>query len=153
MRAVNALFALVLLVSAVPLAAQSGAPVAPAVAQMRDAATGGDLRSARLAAEAIIRDGGDRTATVEALFVLAQVEHAEGHPLRAADALDRAAAQAAANGDVVAQARALLDASLAYAAQGRSAQAASRAARLRPLLRSAVLPAELRAQVESRLNR
>lgn len=150
MRSLTALFALALLPLAAPLAAQSSAPAT--VAQMHAAASHGDLGAARRAAEQIVRDGRNEPASVQALLFLAQVDHAQGRPLRAADALDRAAVQAAAFGDPVAQTRALIDAATIYVAEGRMAQAAERVERLRPLLHSPFLPAALRMEVAQRFH-
>lgn len=153
MRSLTALFALALLPLAAPLAAQSHTPAASLIEQLRHEASHGEVRSARRAAEAVVREGRDGLASVEALLFLAQMDHADGRRMRAADALDRAAVEAAKHGDPVAQTRALLDAATIYVSEGQMARAAARVEQLRPLLRSPYLPAELRAEAEGRLNR
>ena len=81
-----------------------------------------------------------------ALWELANVVHVS-EPVRAAELLDEAAAEAETHGDPVAQARALLAAAVLYQQAGRTEEARARVERLRPMLRSPYLPEELRAEL------
>lgn len=160
MRTTTALVALAALAAAVPAPAQSRAykPAAgvvaaatPTVQQMRDALAAGDLPWARRLAVSIVRADDSPAATYEALWLIAQMEHADHRPLRAAAALDRAADAAQAYGDPVAQARALLEAATIYAHASQYAEASARVARLRPLLESPHMTDDLRVEITTRL--
>lgn len=150
MRFRTAVFAFTLF--AAPAAAQAPAPATvPPVQQMREAVAAGDLVAARQLAGAIIREDGTDAATVEALWLIAQLHNAAGHGMRAAHALDRAADKAEAYGDPVAQARSLLEAATLYAAHHDYVAANERIARLRPLLDSPHMSAAVRAEIGSRI--
>ena len=161
MRSSAAIIALAALAVAAPVAAQSRAfkPAAdlvatapdPDVQQMRDALAAGDLPWARRLARTIARTESSNAATYEALWLIAQMEHADHRPISAANALDRAAEAAQAYGDPVAQARALLESATIYARSYNFGAASARIARLRPLLESPHMTEELRAEITNRL--
>lgn len=132
-----------------PVAADAGSPV---LERMRSAAAEGDLDLARRLAVRIVRDEHSDAADVEALWLMAQIDNSEGHGLRAAAALDQAAAKAAVYGDPVAQVQALVESATLYASHRRFAEAAERVAQVRPLMASPHLSAELRAEAAARLH-
>jgi len=161
MRTATAILALAALTVAVPASAQSRAYKAagetpeaaptPGIQEMRDALAAGDLPAARRLANQISRTEEDNAASYEALWLIAQMEHADHHPRRAAAALDRAADAARAYGDPVAQARALLESATLYARSYQYGESSTRLARLRPLLESPHMTDAVRAEIETRL--
>ena len=119
-------------------------------------------------ADALLRDGRSDEARVvlaaladeqkvagmsaaETLLRLASVYHGKNNLTRAAVTLDDAATEAEAHGEPALQARALLEAATIYAGAREFEKAQFRIERLKKLLDSPHLPAELRAEIESRL--
>ena len=86
------------------------------------------------------------------LWLLAQLDNADGRLLRAASYVDRIAEVAADYGDPVLQSRALLEVTALYAGARAHQAAADRLERLRPLLDSPHLSAEFRAEAQARLH-
>lgn len=91
------------------------------------------------------------TYPASALRRLAHTEFLLGNNLRAAAALDELAGWAAEFGDPESQIRALLDAALLYQDVGRRAEVASRATRIRRLLQSPALAADVADEIRQRL--
>lgn len=140
---------------AAPAAAQSAMAAEtgnPMLEQMRAAATAGDLAVARRLATRIVRDDFCDAADVEALWLMAQIDNADGNVRRAAGALDLAAQKAAVYGDPGAQVQSLMEAATLYASARRFDLAAERVAQIRPLMASPHLSAELRAEAAARLH-
>ena len=111
----------------------------------------GEFRAARRVLAETVRERGEAgRPAARAWWLLAEIDHAAGRPLRAARQLDAAAHDAEVFGDPAMQARALLEAATLYAGERHFAQAATRVERLRPLLRSPHLPAEVRRSMALR---
>lgn len=111
----------------------------------------GEFRAARRVLEEAVRQRGEAgRPAARAWWLLAEMDHAAGRPLRAARQLDAAAHDAEVFGDPAMQARALLEAATLYVHERQFARAATRVERLRPLLRSPHLPADVRRSMALR---
>jgi tetratricopeptide (TPR) repeat protein len=86
-------------------------------------------------------------------WVIAEVHNALGEPLQTAQALDRAADQAARYGDHELQARSLFEAAVAYSKANVHDSANDRMRSLDSLLASAEVSEEVRTNIESRSRR
>lgn len=87
-----------------------------------------------------------------ALWLLADLEWSD-RPARAAATLDELAESAAAHGDLVLQAQALLEGAVLYQKLGDPARARARVDQLIPLLQSSYLPGDVRDAIRARMRR
>ena len=86
----------------------------------------------------------------EALWLAAEMYHAEGNLTRAAQTLDLVAAKAASFGHPSMQARALLESAILFEQVGADSQSIARLARLDAVLSSPHVPEDVRTAIASR---